>query len=214
MKQKGLSIIELMVTILLSTILLLGVMQLFSNVSQTDRANTALGRVQESGRLALELIGKDARRAGYQGCVAADTETTVGSVTFPDDAISVDDDGGGITFRYATTADTGTAFPGENKSCSNQSLFLREVRYYNCGTRLCLNSNDNPILDNANFDSIRLASASGINLLWIDADAIEDDELKNSTAVNLTLLVTEVLQGDEVVERTFSGTYQLRNRIQ
>lgn len=214
MRQKGLSMIELMVTILLSTILLLGVLQLFTNTSLTDRTNTALGRVQESGRLALELIGKDARRAGYQGCVAADTETEVGGVRFPDEAVSVDEDGSGITFRYATTVDTGTAFPGENKSCSNQSLFLSEVRYYNCDTRLCLNSNDNPILENANLDSILLASVSGSNLRWIEADEIEDTELADSTAVNLTLLITEALQGDEVVERAFSGTYQFRNRAQ
>lgn len=214
MKQAGLSIVELLITILLSTILLLGVLQLFTNTTLTDRTNTALGRVQESGRLALELIGKDARRAGYQGCVAADTETTVGSVEFPDDAIALDADGGGITFRYATTVDTGTAFPGENKSCSNEDLFLNVVRYYNCGTRLCLNTDDNPILDNANLTAITIATPQGSNLLWVAADDAEEAQVQNSTAVNLSLQITEALQGDEVVQRVFSNTYQFRNRAQ
>lgn len=214
MKQQGLSIIELLVAILISTILLLGVLQMFTNTTVTDRTNTALGRVQESGRLALELIGKDARRAGYQGCVAADTETTVGGVTFPDAAVAVDADGNGITFRYATTTNTGTAFPGENKSCSNQNLFLNVVRYYNCGTRLCLNADTNPILDNANLSAITLATVQGTNLLWVSANDIDADQLATSNAVSLTLQVTEPLQGDAVVQRAFSGTYQFRNRAQ
>lgn len=214
MKQQGLSIIELLVAILISTILLLGVLQMFTNTTVTDRTNTALGRVQESGRLALELIGKDARRAGYQGCVAADTETTVGGVTFPNAAVAVDADGNGITFRYATTTNTGTAFPGENKSCGNQDLFLNVVRYYNCGTRLCLNADTNPILDNANLSAITLATLQGNNLLWVSANDIDADQLATSNAVSLTLQVTEPLQGDDVVQRAFSGTYQFRNRAQ
>lgn len=214
MKQQGLSIIELLVAILISTILLLGVLQMFTNTTVTDRTNTALGRVQESGRLALELIGKDARRAGYQGCVAADTETTVGGVTFPNAAVAVDADGNGITFRYATTTNTGTAFPGENKSCGNQDLFLNVVRYYNCGTRLCLNADTNPILDNANLSAITLSTLQGNNLLWVSANDIDSDQLATSNAVSLTLQVTEPLQGDDVVQRAFSGTYQFRNRTQ
>lgn len=213
-RQRGLSIIELMITILLSTILLLGVLQLFTNTTLTDRTNTALGRVQESGRIALELIGKDARRAGYQGCVAADTETEVGSVTFPDAAVDVDADGAGITFRYATTVDTGTAFPGENKSCTNQTLYLSTVRYHNCDTRLCMNGDDNPILDNASITGISFGLEEAGNLFWVNAVDIEPEQLSQSNAVSLQLEITAPLQGDEIVTRSFPGTFQLRNRAQ
>lgn len=67
-KQLGLSLIELMVAILLSSLLLLGVIQMFSNTSASDKANTALARLQESGRVALEIIKQDLRRTGYLGC--------------------------------------------------------------------------------------------------------------------------------------------------
>lgn len=66
--QQGLSLIELMVALLLSTLLLLGVLQMFSNTSDGDKANTALARLQESGRVALEILKQDLRRTGYIGC--------------------------------------------------------------------------------------------------------------------------------------------------
>lgn len=67
-RQLGLSLIELMISILLGTLLLLGVLQMFTNTSSSDRANTALARLQESGRVALEIIKQDLRRTGYIGC--------------------------------------------------------------------------------------------------------------------------------------------------
>ena len=88
------------------------------------------------------------------------------------------------------------------------------VRYYNCCTRLCLNDDDNPILDNANLTAITIATPQGSNLLWVAADDAEEAQVQNSTAVNLSLQITEALQGDEVVQRVFSNTYQFRNRAQ
>ncbi|MCY1350993.1 Type IV Pilus-assembly protein W [compost metagenome] len=86
--QRGLSLIELMVAILLSSLLLLGVLQMFSNSTASDRANTALARLQESGRIALELIKQDLRRTGYQGCVSPFQQSRDNSTrTFPRDAI-------------------------------------------------------------------------------------------------------------------------------
>jgi type IV pilus assembly protein PilW len=67
-QQQGLSLIELMIAILLGMLLLLGVLQMFNSTSSSDRANTALARVQESGRVALEIIKQDLRRTGYIGC--------------------------------------------------------------------------------------------------------------------------------------------------
>ncbi|MGF6691052.1 type IV pilus assembly protein PilW [Metapseudomonas resinovorans] len=86
--QKGLSLIELMVAILLSSLLLLGVLQMFSDSTASDRANTALARLQENGRVALDLIKQDLRRTSYQGCVSPFRESRDNSTrTFPRDAI-------------------------------------------------------------------------------------------------------------------------------
>lgn len=80
-KQSGLSLIELMIALLIGSILLLGVLQLLSRTTSNDRVNNALARTQESARIAIEFIQRDARRANYLGCAnanqpAADTPTS------------------------------------------------------------------------------------------------------------------------------------------
>ena len=66
--QKGLSLIELMISLLLSSLLILGILTLYFDSSQTSRVSQSLARVQESGRIALDLIAKDLRMTGFVGC--------------------------------------------------------------------------------------------------------------------------------------------------
>ncbi|WP_105101918.1 PilW family protein [Microbulbifer pacificus] len=67
-KQGGLSLIELMIGLLLSSLLLLGVLQVFQSNTSTSRSQTALSRIQESGRFAIDLLSKEIRAADYWGC--------------------------------------------------------------------------------------------------------------------------------------------------
>ncbi|MBB1517917.1 PilW family protein [Aquipseudomonas guryensis] len=87
-KQQGLTLIELMVTLLLSSFLLLGILQLFISTNSTDRANASLARLQENGRIALDMLKQDLRRTGYQGCASPTlTSRPNSSRTFPLDAM-------------------------------------------------------------------------------------------------------------------------------
>lgn len=67
-EQSGLSIIEIMIALLLASLLTLGLVQIFTSNSQTFRLNEANARVQESGRIALEILSRGVRNAGYYGC--------------------------------------------------------------------------------------------------------------------------------------------------
>ena len=152
-KQYGLSLIELMVTVLLSSLLLLGVLQLFINTSATDRTSNELARVQETGRVALELIAREARRAGYQGCIGVSTPTEAGGINYPDEALSGTDepDVPSLTFHYARTpldpaAPLG-AFP--NRACIDadgdgalDTLEPYQITFSNCGANLCVTAPD------------------------------------------------------------------------
>ncbi|MBO3276760.1 PilW family protein [Pseudomonas schmalbachii] len=213
-RQLGLSLIELMIAILISSLLLLGVLQLFSNTSASDRTNTALARVQESGRIALEIIGTDARRAGYQGCGSAAETTTVGSLTFPEAAIATATSS--ITFRYATGVDTGTAFAFKT-ACSGGALYLNTITYNSCPNngvaRLCKTVNGataTPILDNANITAISFGIPSGGTFKWKDNTSITTAELAEAHAVRVTLTVSDARNE---ISRSFTGTYELRNRL-
>ena len=66
--QQGLSLTELLVALAIGTVLLLGVFGVFVSNSQTNSVETAINRVQQSGRAAVELLNRDIRRAGYIGC--------------------------------------------------------------------------------------------------------------------------------------------------
>ncbi len=86
-KQKGFTIIEIMVAIAIGALLLSGIVQAFVGFKTTDKLSNSLSRVQEAGRTALDIISKDLRLAGYKGCadpaivenvniIAADPPTT------------------------------------------------------------------------------------------------------------------------------------------
>lgn len=67
-KQRGLSLVELMVSITIGLILLAGVLSIFLSSKVTYFANEKTARLQENGRVALDLIQHDVRSAGFAGC--------------------------------------------------------------------------------------------------------------------------------------------------
>ncbi|MEO8019280.1 MAG: PilW family protein [Pseudomonadota bacterium] len=67
-KQKGFSLIELMVSITIGLILLAGVLSIFFSSRVTFSTNERTARLQENGRVALDILTHDIRSAGYQGC--------------------------------------------------------------------------------------------------------------------------------------------------
>ncbi len=68
-RQHGLSMVELMVTLLISSLLMLGVFEVFLSSNQNNRVAHANARIQENGRLALDILTRNLRMAGYQGCI-------------------------------------------------------------------------------------------------------------------------------------------------
>ncbi len=67
---RGLTLIELMISLALSGVLITGVFTLYLDSKKTDRVGTALARIQESGRFGTEFMAKDIRMTGYQGCAS------------------------------------------------------------------------------------------------------------------------------------------------
>lgn len=63
--ERGFTIAELMIALLLGLILLGGVIQVFLSSRQTYSANEAMSRMQENGRFALEFMARSARLGGY-----------------------------------------------------------------------------------------------------------------------------------------------------
>jgi len=66
--ERGLSLVELMVALVISLILLAGVIQIFISNKGTYTVDEELARLQENGRLSFNVLGREVRQAGLTGC--------------------------------------------------------------------------------------------------------------------------------------------------
>lgn len=66
--QKGLTLVELMVAMVLGLLLMAGVLQLFAANKESYRLSEEVARMQEGARYATSILERDLRMAGYLGC--------------------------------------------------------------------------------------------------------------------------------------------------
>jgi type IV pilus assembly protein PilW len=66
--QKGMTLVELMVSMVLGLIVIGGVVSVLVSNKNSYRTNEGLSQVQETARTAFELIARDVRQAGGTGC--------------------------------------------------------------------------------------------------------------------------------------------------
>ncbi|MFV1982284.1 MAG: PilW family protein [Thiohalomonadales bacterium] len=64
----GVTLIELLIAMAISSILLVGVGSIYSNTKKTYFVQDEFGRLQENARYALDVLAKEIRNAGYVGC--------------------------------------------------------------------------------------------------------------------------------------------------
>jgi type IV pilus assembly protein PilW len=93
-KQKGLSLVEIMIAMLIGLFLTGGVMQIFASSRMTYRVHEATSRMQETGRMALEVLARDIRMADFWGC-ASDITNVVNNLDTAG-AGYIDYTGGGV----------------------------------------------------------------------------------------------------------------------
>ncbi len=67
-RSSGFSLIELMIAMVIGLILTVGMVSIFSSNKRSSELNQAIAGIQENARLALELMSRDVRMAGFQGC--------------------------------------------------------------------------------------------------------------------------------------------------
>lgn len=67
-QARGFSLVEVMVAMAISSILLAGVLTVVYSSKVTYNENERVGRLQESGRAAMEILLRDLRGAGFPGC--------------------------------------------------------------------------------------------------------------------------------------------------
>lgn len=91
--QRGVTLVELMVAMVLALLITGGVLQVFAAQRASYEFNDGLSRLQENGRFALDTLSYRLRLAGYFGCVwgVPVTNNLNGPTSFPfdyDDGLS------------------------------------------------------------------------------------------------------------------------------
>ncbi|MFT4726928.1 MAG: type IV pilus assembly protein PilW [Granulosicoccus sp.] len=66
--NRGFSLIELMIAMVLGLMISAGIFTVFSGNKRSSDLNTAMADMQENARFALNQLSSDIRMAGYQGC--------------------------------------------------------------------------------------------------------------------------------------------------
>jgi len=238
--QSGLSLVELMVALLISTILLLGELELFSSSSQTQRSANAVARLQENGRLVMDLIAREARRTGFNGCdggldssdvpVPFNTIIKKETIDFPNESLK-DSTDKSVVFRYY-----GSSNGVKAGTCEKANLEPQYIEFKNDGKDLRVISVNTGLggqilLNHAEIDSIHYlqpCTADPTKTCTYKPDQLPKlpdglPSFKEVQKLQVTLkLCTDTLSENSTnycnndttaIKRTFSSLIELRNRL-
>lgn len=75
--QRGITLIELMVAMAVSSVIMLGVSNIYFSSKKSYVIHDEFARLQENSRYAFDVLASDIRHAGYKGCAAGNSEETI-----------------------------------------------------------------------------------------------------------------------------------------
>lgn len=239
--QSGLTLIEIMVSLVISLFLIAGVIQLFVSSKQTYRSQDALSRIQENGRMAMEGMAADIRMAGYAppgivlptAAIAGNSASVqISGNTIPRDNITVswvDNSNQSRIYAIATSSNTpdcanaGTALTLNANGGGVQELVEgvegMRVLYGSCSP---VDVDGNGINDSMVVTSPFYQQASNVSN-WNSVCSIRVHLLMASLTDNVvkqpqTIYFpadtnTALTFNDHCLRQTFAFTIQLRNRV-
>ncbi|MEO5377771.1 MAG: PilW family protein [Magnetococcus sp. DMHC-6] len=72
--QCGFTLLELLITLTLTSFMVMGVLTLFGGVSHTYSLVSTLSEIQDNGRFAINFLSQDLRQAGFYGTLSSPTQ--------------------------------------------------------------------------------------------------------------------------------------------
>lgn len=80
-KQTGITLLELMVAMAVSSVIILGISNIYLSTKKSYVVHDEFARIQENGRYSMETLSSNIRNAGYFGCSSGQGVGTLGVVT-------------------------------------------------------------------------------------------------------------------------------------
>jgi type IV pilus assembly protein PilW len=112
-KQRGFSLVELMVALLLGTLITAAAVQMFITNQRSFRLQQTMSEVQETGRFAAELISKELRMAGLTRADGTESGGVMVASSYEGGTGATDNDE--LRFRFFGTMDCeGDQYTGAN----------------------------------------------------------------------------------------------------
>lgn len=127
-QQKGLSLIELMVAMLIGTFLILGITEIFINNQKSYLFQQSQVGNQENGRFALTVLSQELEKAGYRSLPVDPIPANTGAIsdcTFAAGASVAAISATSLCIQYQAASRTDTGCQGAALSKANQDLILK-----------------------------------------------------------------------------------------
>jgi len=237
--QLGLTLIELMIALVISSILMLGVSSIYVSSKRGYKIQDNMARQQENGRFSLEILLHDLRMAGYpknivkEPIMTASTQTADGGSTANDI----------VTVQYESSVDClGQATPAcaddASKTCAVNKYYIatdanNQQNLYCLGNgganadiiaenvsnlqiEYGLDSNASGTA-NAYFDWSNISSSNRPNIVSIRFALLTQtpkDVRKVDVSKNYKLLGQTIATNDKRYHQVYTNTALLRNRLQ
>lgn len=185
-RQRGLSLIELMIGMVISLILIGGMISLFVANKQTYRYNEELARLQENGRFAIDFIERSLRMAGNIGCPELTAPANIlykDSIASGFDLAAVD----AIRAERNTTSNRSGLLPAGISSAKNGTDVVMVT--YGAGAAAALEGTTAPGDSSLKIKSNALGFAQGELLLISNCEQAETFRVTNEpgSGTNVTL---------------------------
>lgn len=122
-RQRGLTLVEIMVALVISLFLLAGLLQLFVGTRQSSRVQENLSRVQENGRFAIDYLGRIVRLTSYRSRFTIEQGQSFDAAFPAVQAIQGTNDDGSNSSDTVTIAYEGEgAGQGDIRNCLNAQI--------------------------------------------------------------------------------------------
>ena len=141
LKQKGVGLVELLVSMLIGLFIMAGVLQLFSTSSQNTVAASGASRIQENARFVFARLAEDIAQTGSLGCISA-SNRQISNQTYIDNLLGKD---AAANEAYDFTsiinghdAATATTIPAGDVAINTDTL---NIRFIDSSVRIDLSAN-------------------------------------------------------------------------
>lgn len=221
-KQRGLTLAEILVSLLVGSILTAGIVQIVVNNRATYLANESLSRLKENGRFARYVLKRDIRMAGFQGCNNTKALEPKNLVKNPTAAQSFLDTN--VIFGYHGAASTwnpqipnwiSNHIPSGTQIVSDSDVITvrRLGNANNYLTASMINDTDNIIVSDRipikTQDILFITDCEETNIFQVSAGST-NTQITHHSADNISNALSKAYDTDAYIGRVNTATYYVR----